>query len=437
MSAKAPCPTCSGKQMIKNSKKKEAELFDTTFKRVPFVARQPLNVIKPELGTDSVAGAFKGGKCPACGGAGTVSDGSDISNNVKEATKAADAAKDTMSDHEARLGPPGGNRTTIIAGNETIQVGLSMNKAKSFNVVPGGTHVPSHVSIGESGSAGTHSSSNYVHGTNPLSTPGGHYNLMVSNKMSVMVGAQGIDIHTNGPLSISCGILTITSPQATFGSSTGPTNVEGKHVQVNGGTIALAPSEGNKQVMVSGSLGVQSNAVVGGSLHVDGDVSFTSGTSPSKIQRTKYSGGTGGNTGKAVWQGNAAGTSAKDMSRCTSLFNADPSMYMMTPRGQQTVMQKMQTLAYSSMPLDPHGVTGICVVPGCGVGVVYNFVHVHEVEDSAHVHEMEVPNIKLVDSDVDVRNMCNSKMGSSPVPSSSENTQSPHKAAGVIGGLAR
>lgn len=433
MPAKAPCPTCSGKQMIKNEKKKEAELFDTTFKRVPFVPRQPLNEIKSELKTGSVTSAFDG-KCPGCGGSGTVNDASDISDNVKEAAKAADAHKDSMAQHETSLGPPGGNRTTIIAGNETIQVGLSMNKAKSFNMVPGGTQVPSHMSIGKGGSAGTHSGANYIHGTNPLSTPGGHYNLMVSNKMSVMVGAQGIDIHTNGPLQISCGILTITSPQVTFGSSSGSTNLEGKHVQINGGTVAISPTEGNKQVMITGSLGVQSNIVVGGSQHVDGDLSFTSATCPSKIARTKFASAAGGNTGKALWRSDAAAAAAKDMSRIVSLFRADPSMYIMTPRGQQTIMQKMQTLVYTAMSLE--GITGICVVPGCGVGLVYNFIHVHELEDGAHTHDIEVPNIKLVDSDIDMRNICSSKQSGSPVPSSSENTQSPHKPASFIGGIA-
>jgi len=430
MSATAPCPTCSGKQMLKNEKKKEAELFDTAFSRVPFVPRQPLNTVVPELKANSVASAFKGGICPTCGGKGKVSDGSDISSNIKEASKAAAAYKDVMAEHEANLGPPGGSRTTIIAGNETIQVGLSMNKAKSFNVVPGGTHVSSHMSIGESGVAGSHSSSNYVHGTNPLSTPGGHYSLMVSNKMSVMVGAQGIDIHTNGPLSISCGILSITAPQTTFGSSTGPTNLEGKHIQLNGGTISMAPSEGNKQVMITGSLGVQSNVVVGGSHHVDGDLSFTSGTAPSKIARTKFASAAGGCSGKAVWKSSAASAAAKDLSRVTSLFKADPSMYIMTPRGQHTLMQKMQTLAYASRALE--GVTGICVVPGCGVGLVYNFVHVHHLEDGAHVHEIEVPNIKLVDTDIDLRNMNSSKQGGTPFPSSTVNTQSSYKPGALI-----
>jgi len=435
MSATVPCPTCgNGKQLLKNTKKKEANLLDTAFPKVPFVPRAPLNKILPTPDLSSAAGIFQGGKCPDCGGKGTAKDGSDLTPNIKAAAAEAAKSQKIITQHEAELGPPGGNRTTMIAGNETLQIGLVVNKAKSYNIVNDGAQAPSQVHIGEKGSIAGHASSPYVHGTNPMSTPGGTYTIVVSNKMSIIVGAQGLDINTYGPINIFGGVTKITAPQMTIGSSSGPLNLEGNHVQITGKTVALAPTGGNKQVLVQGTLGVQSNAVVAGGMHVDGDLSFTSGTCPSKIARTKFASNAGLSTGKAMWSGMGAMAAAQDFSRTASMFTTDPSMLIMTPRGQQVVMQKMQALIYTSIPIE--GPTGICIVPFCGVGIVYNFPHVHQIEDSVHAHEMEVPNIKLTDSDEDVRSMCGSKQQAEPHPSGSEDIQSPFKVAGVIGGIA-
>jgi len=430
------CPTCGGgkKQMISNSKKREGELIDTAFANVPYVPRLPINKIIPDLPISSVSSAFKGGKCPDCGGKGTAKDGSDISKKVEAAEKAASAAKETMSKHEAELGPPGGDTTRVISGNETVQIGLVSNKAKSYATVPGGQQVPSKVHIGEKGSAAGHATTDYVHGTNPLATPGGTYTLNVSNKISIICGAQGIDMNTNGPININGGITKITAPQMTIGSSTGTMSVEGKHTQITGGTVALNATDGDQQVHVQGSLGVQANVVIGGSLHTDGDVSMTSATMPSKLARTKFAGAPDKGTGQANWRMTGAAHAAKDMGRTVSLFSADPSLVMMTPRGQQVTMQKMRTLAYAMMPLEMQ--TGICIVPGCGVGMVFNFPHVHSLADGAHTHDMEVPNIKTVDSDEDLRKAVGNKQASTPIPSNSEDTMTPHKLVGVIGGIA-
>ena len=454
METQAPCPTCgSGKQIINNYKKKEAELFDTAWPHVPFVPRSPLTQVDITPNIIDSQSAFKGGKCPDCAGKRTVPDKSDISKNIKEATKEANKYKDIMHQHEKELGPPGGNRTTIIAGNETVQVGLSVNKAKSYNVINNGTHVPSKVHIGEKNALAGSSKSNYVHGTNPLSTPGGNYTLTVSNKMTVVVGAQGLDINTYGPVNISGGITRIIGPMVTIGSSTGQVSLEGKHVQVTGDTIAMVPTGGSNQVMVQGSLGVQANMVVAGGAHIDGDLSFTSGSCPSKVSRTKYSSGVDKSTQKAVWFTNGSTMQAgKDMSRTVSLFQTDPSLMMTTPRGQQLMMEKMQALAYTSQGLE--SVITALILPGdcnvVGTGnlgypvfstnpapiPVYNFVHVHKLHDSVHTHEYEGPNIKLVEDDVACRNLNNSKQDGNPMPAGNEQQQPSFIPAGTIGGIA-
>lgn len=450
----APCPTCgSGKQIINNYKKKEAELFDTAWARVPFVPRSPLTKVDITPKIIDASAAFKGGKCPDCGGKKTVPDKSDLTKNIKAATEEAHKYKDTMHQHEKALGPPGGNRTTIIAGNETIQVGLQVNKAKSYNVVNDGTHVPSKVHIGEKNAIAGSSKSNYVHGTNPLSSPGGNYTLTVSNKMTVVVGAQGLDINTYGPINIAGGITSITGPQITIGSSTGQVSLEGKHLQITGDTIAMVPTGGSNQVMVQGSLGVQANMVCAGGAHIDGDLSFTSASCPSKVSRTKFSSSADKSSDKAVWFTNGSAMQAgKDISRTVSLFQTDPSLIMTTPRGQTLLMDKMKTCAYASAGLE--SVITALILPGdcnvVGTGnlgypvystnpapiPVYNYVHVHQLHDGAHTHEFEGPNIKLTEDDVACRSLNSGKQDGNPIPAGSEQIQPSFVPAGTIGSIA-
>ena len=443
----APCPTCGdGKTMIVNLKEKEADLIDSVYPNVPYVPRSMIQRQPLTPPTMSVTSAFLGG-CPDCGGSSTVKDASDLTSNIQAAKAIADSAKDIIAQYEAELGPPGGNRTTITLGNDTLQVGLIVNKVKSYKAVEGGVSVPSYVCIADKGSVVGSSASTYVYGTNPLSSPGGNYTLIVSNKMTITVGAQGLNINTFGELNISGGITKITGPQVTVGSSTGQLTLEGKHVQINGATIALCPTEGHNQVLIQGTLGVQSNVVVAGGVHVDGDISFTSGTCPSKIIRTKFAAAAGQSTGKTVWGTQAAMQAAKDSSRTIRLLSLDPSLIITSPRGAKVIMQKMQTIIYASIPLESmvtgYILPGQCVVVGSmGVSTnpapipIHNVPHLHVIEDGVHTHELEVPNIKLVDDDKEVRNMVRPKQEGVPVPASSEDHADLFPPYSAVGGAA-
>jgi len=239
----------------------------------------------------------------------------------------------------------------------------------------------------------------------------------------------------------------------TVGSSTGQVALEGNHVQITGATIAMVPTGGSNQVMIQGTLGVQANAVIAGGAHIDGDLSFTSGSCPSKIARTKFASAVGQQSGRANWwPGASPSCAAKDLSRTTALFKTDPSLIMMTPRGQQVLMQKMQTLAYASMPLE-QCITGLILPGDCNVvgsgnhGApvystnpapipIYNYVHIHSLEDGVHTHEMEVPNIKLVEDDVACRTLAGAKQGGNPIPAGSEDIQPSFQTASVVGGIA-
>lgn len=447
MSKTAPCPTCGfGKMVIRNQKLKEADLIDSVYPNTPYVPRSTMNVIPITLPVAPVTSLFNGA-CPDCGGTQTVTDASDISDKIQNAATAANGYKDIIAQYEAEMGPPGGNRTTVIVGNETLQVGLIVNKVKSYKSVEGGVSVPSHVLIGDRGSCAGSTSTTYVYGTNPLSSPGGNYTIVVSNKFTIIAGAQGLDINTNGPINIAGGITKISAPQLTIGGSTGQTTLEGKHVQINGGTIALCPTDNHNQVLIQGTLGVQANVVVAGGVHVDGDISFTSGTCPSKIVRTKFAAAAGQSTGSAQWSAKAAITTAKDSSRVIRLLSLDPSLIVTSPRGVKLIMKKVEATIYSSLPLEtrPTGLIlpGACVVVGSmgastnpGPIPVYNFPHVHVIEDGMHTHELEVPNIKLVDSDEQVRSNNSSKQEGTPAPAISEDHFGLYPPMGVVGSAA-
>jgi hypothetical protein len=429
-----PCPTCDGgkKKTLENKAGKKYIDLTAFFPRAPLAIRSVVggidDFINGTIHAVDVTSLFKKGKCPTCEGKNKVKDSSGQSGiNAKKAAQHLDSKKDEIMKHEANAGAPSGcgNRYSIIAGHDCLEVGLGMNNATSYRVDPEGTQAPGYHGT-DVAQVTVNKKSPAVYGTNPPSTPGGHYVIKCSNKFTAFSGAQGIELVTHGPVNIAGGITKITGPEVTIGSQSGPVTVSGHHLQLTGKTLALNATDGDSQVVVQGTLGVASNMVVGGGAHVEGDLSFISASAPSTIKRTKFSGPPDMNSGMAAWGGIAVKAISKhieNMQRDVAIWATDPSLSLASPKGQQKLNDHMKHLSYLCNPYEQEptgwiipGTTWSVLIDGYPATIeavgpcdLNNFPHQHQLPDMFHTHEFEAPNIKLLDDAKSVRENSSAK----------------------------
>jgi len=436
-SCEIPCPTCSGKVTPNNYKQKE-ETQEGFTGNTGFAARIPLigNIL--QTGSVKISSLFDK-KCPTCNGKGCLEDKTDQSKQQQAAAKVAEQESKSILELEAKLGPIGGNRHQVVVGDDLLEIGLGMNDTKSYKVIKEGQVAPNGGKIESKGTVPVYRKSSSVVGTNPLAIPGGHYHIKCSNKFSLYTGAQGIDITTHGPVVIKGGITQIIGPEITIGSSAGQVTIEGEHLQLTGKSIAITPeSTGSGQVAIQGTLHTTGNAVIGGGMHVDGDVSFTSATCAGKIERTRVSSDPNQATGPAQWQTKATTNGVKDFLRKITVQIADPTSILLSPRGMQNLQLEAQSLVKKALIYEDV-VTG-WIIPGTSVQLMgtcpcnyggaaagnlsmivtqpielRNFPHHHTLADGAHSHDMFVPNIKLVNTSEDVRKDAKPKESIAPV----------------------
>jgi hypothetical protein len=462
-----PCPTCNGGKKLgaKNRAGKKYINLSSLFSRCPASIRIPVGDIEDLINSViqfvDVRQLFDKKKCPTCDNKGTVKDVTGVANQkAKEVAQKLDSKKEQIQKLEQKAGGSSGcgNRIAIINGYDVLEVGLGMNKTKSYaqgksEMAPGSVRIGGGVQFVET---------TVTVGKNVTATPGGAYTIKCSNKFTCFTGAQGIELITYGPVNIAGGITKITGPEVTIGSSTGTCTVEGNHLQLTGKTIGIGPVEGDNQIVVQGTLGVSSNLVVNGSAHVNGDLSFTSATVPSTTKRAHFGSQSDVVTGGASWGGiavKAISDVMQNMIADISHMVIDPSTPIISRRGIEKVMEHVLTLAKVSRPWEllPTGyiLTGTPISlallggtltgfagpsniagPVAGVGAfvggellgivetpipLNNFPHVHALPDMFHTHDMEVPNIKLLPSSEGVVGTARQKESALPSGAVNEN----------------
>jgi hypothetical protein len=345
--------------------------------------------------------------CTACGGKGTIPDPSDDSAKYSKVAALAQQHQPEIEKNEALA--TGCNRYTIIQGSDLLEVGLGMNTTPSYrvdkdkgirnarladpseiNTTQGGPQIP----IG--------ATANHVQGTNPLASPGGQYVIKCSNKFSLLVGAQGVDITTGGPVNIHGGITSIIGPEVTVGSSTGRLLLEGETVVVNGKSIEVTPSDGH--LFVRGTISNTGNLVTAGHIHAE-SMSVVKLDCVGKNQTTTISGPGNLMTGPAFWGPSTAlvGTLLDISSNITQqVANPDFATQLTSIRGALAMSEGMVNLAYAAVPfeLSPCGVA----YNGATAYPVFLFPHVHALPDLRHTHEVRVPDFSLSDTADEVRN---------------------------------
>ena len=115
--------------------------------------------------------------------------------------------------------------------------------------------------------------------------PGGSLVQSINNKWNVQVGAGGVSIKTVGGLDIGGSITNIAGQQTNIVAED-EINIDSKVITI-AAEMLLLRNKNKKQVVVDGNLGVNQNVVIGGSLHVEGELSVQHITAPVEIQETE------------------------------------------------------------------------------------------------------------------------------------------------------
>ena len=275
------CPYCSGSMLVTKVGRTLSHISGWIQKsfsiKIPTGVLQYLQSKMPVSKTAALKGP-----CKVCEGKGSIPDPAKKANTAAQQAAANHKANaDEITKLENKLAPAGGNRYTVIQGSDLLEVGLGMNDVASYTVLKDAAvrnkRLVAHADLSSKGAPMFFEGAkcNYVQGTNPPASPGGHYFIKCSNKFSVMAGAQGIDLTTGGPITISGGITRISGPEITIGTQTGPLSLEGEVVNINGKSIEITPSDGD--LCVRGNISSSANVRVGGHTHSQ-SMSFVHGS---------------------------------------------------------------------------------------------------------------------------------------------------------------
>lgn len=417
------CPFCTGQVLAKSSGRPFATISGFLQRSFAIVIPTAIMSYLKERMPVSKQAIFKEG-CPTCKGKGTIEDPSDDTAKYEQVKANFGAAAQEIQEAENQLAPTGGNRYTIIQGCDLLEVGLGMNDAPSYrveidkNIRNKGLVDPGQINTKKAGPQIPEGGfCNHVQGINSVASPGGHYVIKCSNKFTVLVGAQGIDMNTGGPFTINAGITRITGPEISIGSQKGRLSLQGDVVDIGGRSVEISPTDGH--LFVKGTISNTGNLITGGHVHAE-SISFVKAECTGRNEASKVAAASDLTTGPAFWgsiatEGIAA--TVKDMigfalNKTTSVVEAPQ---IMTPRFVESLRDKVMSMTYTMRPFEivPTGVIfpGTCIVVGSmGVSVnpnfipVFNFPHTHALPDGTHVHETRVPNIDFsADSAQEVR----------------------------------
>jgi len=236
-----------------------------------------------------------GDKCPSCNPNDTGTNKGKIQGSMDgtwdvEAlktdwlTKAKQIIGD-LADIEASLGM-GGSEIINVAKHKTETIGLVMNDFGSVRIDTEGKYYKNGVEVLDGGVVNTRVVSPLIEYVHVDDLPGGSYTLNVCNRWNVQVGAGGVSMKSYGPVDIGGTITNIGGTQVNIGSKNEINIDGGDRVNIVGDILTLRQRDG-KQVLVDSNLGVSRNVVIGGGLHVEGELTCNHITAPVEIQETE------------------------------------------------------------------------------------------------------------------------------------------------------
>ena len=268
------------------------------------IGRFSFNAGKPEISFDiyenkyqsaydhlEIDGEIFGEKCPACGGSG-LSPSSMEGEWLAEEAKSDENFKQLLEQVAKDLAPVeselglGGSEIINIAKHKVENIGLVMNNFPSIRTDPVGKMYRDKVVIHKQGVFVNQSPSPLIESVHVDDLPGGSYSLNVSNRWNVHVGAGGIAIKSYGRVEIGGSQVNIAGDQVNIGSQNEVNIDGGKRLSIVADIISIRQRD-RGQVLVDSNLGVSQNVVIGGGLHVEGELSCQHITAPVEIHETE------------------------------------------------------------------------------------------------------------------------------------------------------
>lgn len=248
---------------------------------------------RPSKKIEGKSGNIFGEICPVCGGDG-LSPSTMFGQWAEEERKAESAFEQLVKDQftalieiEKQLGE-GGNEIINIAKHKVETIGLAMNDFGSIRVDPVGKMSRDKMIVMPRGILNSQAPSPLIEYVHVDDLPGGSYTLNVCNRFNVQVGAGGISMKTYGPVDISGTITNITGEQVNV-TSQSEVNIDGGERLTLVGDILSIRQRNRGQVLVDSSLGVSKNVIIGGGMHVEGELSCNHITAPVEVQKTEIS----------------------------------------------------------------------------------------------------------------------------------------------------
>jgi len=351
----------------------------------------------------------EGEVCGACKGKKQITDVTDDSAKYKQATQKIEEKADQIMEQESKLGL-GGTRTTLIQGSDLLFVGLGFNNNRTHEVVPDAAIAPS-MKGGKIPQQNSEPVNAVVGKQGTIAWPQqvGNYTIKCANSFNLLAGAGGITIATPGSLTFSAGMLKISSPALTLGSSTGPLTLEGQSVNVTGKTVSLSPTNG--ETFIRGNISNTGNITTQGHAHFE-SVSFVKGScvSTTKSTFTAKANPDVTTTQQATWGASAASAAILDLKTYIQSVPTDSStsaFRLASSKEVQNMSDRIANIAKLSLPVElkPTG----WILPGTTFKALIedvqrtitiitpvnlnNFPHNHGIPEMMHNHQITLPDI--------------------------------------------
>ena len=229
-----------------------------------------------------------GGACPVCGGSGdspSSRNGKWDREDKEDLVITALRAKiQDIINIEKKLGL-GGSEIINISKHKIENIGLVSNDFPSTRIDEVGKIENYEVRVFPKGVATTKKESALIEYVHVDDFPGGDFTQNIGNKWNVLVGSGGVSLKSTGGVDIGGTITNIAGQQVNI-SSEYEINMSSKRVNIAAEMLTLR-NKNNRQVLVDGNLGVNQNVVIGGGMHVEGELSVHHITAPVEIQETE------------------------------------------------------------------------------------------------------------------------------------------------------
>ena len=294
-----PCPLCSEittRDNIWENSYAFTSVTPNTYTSTVSVFDHSAGVVSVNSDTSSkltnqlgAPGNFLGsGECPVCGGSAkspSSYNGTWAKENKDDLVITSIRSKiKQLINLEKRLGL-GGSEIINISKHKIENIGLINNDFPSVRIDEKGKIENYESKVFAKGVATTKKESALIEYVHVDDFPGGDFTQNIGNKWNVLVGSGGVSIKSSGGVDIGGTITNIAGQQVNI-SSEYEINMSSKRVNIAAEMLTLR-NKNNRQVLVDGNLGVNQNVVIGGGLHVEGELSVHHITAPVEIQETE------------------------------------------------------------------------------------------------------------------------------------------------------